>query len=103
MLLSGFNFRGHTSEDFDDIHNHYESLVLDELRKVLANKDVDKEYIADVACVALNNLPARYIRHDVDMMFYLSSKERTEMQKQVTQAVAEAISYVDERSKHKQS
>lgn len=102
MLLSGFNFRGNTSEDFDDIHNHYEGLVLDELRKVLANKDVDKEYIADVACVALNNLPSRYIRHDVDMMFYLSSEERSDIQEKVTKAVYEAVNFVDERSKRKE-
>lgn len=99
MLLSGFNFRGGTSNDIDSIHNYYESLVLEELQKVLANKDVDNEYIADVSCVALNNLPPRYIRHDVDMMFYLSSQERGEIQDKVTKAVKDAIAYVNKRSK----
>ena len=32
--------------------------------------------LADVACVALNRLPARYVRHDVDMVFYLTEQER---------------------------
>ncbi|WP_339672840.1 late competence development ComFB family protein [Dasania marina] len=99
MLLSGFNFRGGTPSDFDSIHNYYEPLVLEELQRVLVDKDIDSEYIADVSCVALNNLPPRYIRHDVDMMFYLSSEERTEINKKISLAVKEAIAYVDTRSR----
>ncbi|MCR8923541.1 late competence development ComFB family protein [Dasania sp. GY-MA-18] len=99
MLLSGFNFRGGSPSDIDSIHNYYETLVLQELQRVLVGKDVDGEYIADVSCVALNNLPPRYIRHDVDMMFYLSSGERSEINHKVTKAVSDAIAYVNERTR----
>jgi hypothetical protein len=32
--------------------------------------------LADVACMVLNLLPARYVRHYVEMMFYLTEQER---------------------------
>ena len=101
MLLSGFKFRTGSPSDIDSVHNYYESLVLEELKKALTSSDVDSEYLADVTCVALNNLPPRYIRHDVDMMFYLSSEERNEIQQRVSKAVTDAIAYVDERSTEK--
>ncbi|MGK0442308.1 MAG: hypothetical protein ACJA0N_002117 [Pseudohongiellaceae bacterium] len=101
MLLSDFSFRGGKPTDIDGVHNYYEPLVLDQLKQALVGKDVDGEYIADVSCVALNNLPARYIRHDVDMMFYLSSQERSEINDRVTTAVKEAIVFVDGRSHDK--
>ena len=100
MLLSGFKFSNGVHSDIDTIHNYYEGLVLEELQTALIDKPVDNEYIADVSCVALNSLPARYIRHDVDMMFYMSSDERTETQTKVTQAVKDAIAYVDKRSQN---
>ena len=37
------------------------------------------ELLADIACVALNRLPPRYIRHEVDFAFYLTDKERGEI------------------------
>ena len=39
------------------------------------------DLLADVACVALNRLPPRYIRHEVDFAFYLSERERTESER----------------------
>jgi len=98
MLLSGFSFRGDTPTDIDSIHNFYEALVLEELQKALTGQDLDNERIADISCVALNSLPTRYIRHDVDMMFYLSTEERREMHNKVSVAVSDAIAFVKKRS-----
>lgn len=98
MLLSSDNHRGDTLSDLDSIHNFYESLVFDEINRTLAGRAVSSDYIADTACVALNHLPPRYIRHDVDMMFYLSPNEKAEMNNKVQQAVSNAIEFVEQRN-----
>jgi hypothetical protein len=54
---------------------------------------------ADVACVALNQLLPRYIRHDVDFSFYLSEAERQEKLRQIEDSVTKAWAYVLERKK----
>ena len=58
----------------------------------------DPELWSDIACVALNNLPPRYVRHSVDMTFYLSTEEHIEMDERVSQAVRNAITFVLDRS-----
>jgi len=98
MLLSSDNHRGDTLSDLDSIHNFYEGLVFEELNRSLKGKSASSDYIADVACVALNHLPPRYIRHDVDMMFYLSPNEKAEMDEKVSEAVKAAIDFVDNRA-----
>jgi hypothetical protein len=37
--------------------------------------------------LALNRLPARYVRHHIDALFYLSDKEREKMYADVDAAV----------------
>ena len=58
----------------------------------------DPELLADVACVALNRLQPRYIRHEVDFTFYLSDKERAETERHVADAVEFAFGYVQART-----
>jgi len=86
-----------SSSETDSIHNYYERLVLDEVRRALAEESRSAELLADIACVALNHLPPRYIRHAVDMAFYLSPREQMEMEDKVRTAVADAIAFVDSR------
>jgi hypothetical protein len=61
---------------------------------IAANSDL----LADVACVALNRLQPRYIRHDVDFSFYLSERERGESERQVSDAVEFAFGFVQART-----
>jgi len=77
----------------DNIHNHYEKLVFDEALAVQTKKGTafDESKMEDVVCVALNRLPARYVRHSVDIAFYLTITEREEMNKLVQAAVEEAF------------
>ncbi|MDH5435670.1 MAG: late competence development ComFB family protein [Gammaproteobacteria bacterium] len=78
---------------FENLHNYYETLVTDHMKD--NHGDIsDPELLEDIACVALNQLPPRYIRHNVDFIFYMSSDERTKMTKQVEKAVTEAIQFV---------
>ena len=53
----------------------------------------DGELLADVACVALNRLPARYVRHDVDLMFYLTEGERHAIELAMEEALFETPLY----------
>lgn len=78
------------------IQNYYERLVTEEIRNRIKeeNSQVDSDYITDVACVALNRLPARYIRHEVDMAFYMTQDEFINTNNEVVDAVKAAFKYV---------
>jgi hypothetical protein len=82
----------------DSIHNHHERAVLEAVRATAArHSHLDPDLLADVACVALNRLPPRYIRHEVDLAFYLSDKERLETERAIAEAVAFAFEFVQAR------
>jgi hypothetical protein len=86
--------------DFSSVHNHNERAVFEAVQDMasqfpgLAN---NTELLADVACVALNRLQPRYIRHEVDFMFYLSERERSKNFKLVQDAVEHAFGFVQAR------
>lgn len=77
----------------NNIRNYYEQLVADEVHRSLPGEQ-DHGYLSDVACVALNHLPPRYIRHEVDMAFYMSPNELHEINVRVTEAVTQAIEFI---------
>ncbi|MDP2005609.1 MAG: late competence development ComFB family protein [Rubrivivax sp.] len=87
--------------EFTSVRNHNERAVF---HAVALHADrfpgiADKpELLADVACVALNRLPARYIRHEVDYVFYLSEREREESDRQLLEAVEYAFGFVQART-----
>lgn len=82
--------------DFTSIHNYYEHLVIDYLNTdVIPNtENQSADFILDVACYALSKLPARYMRHEIDMAFYLQSSERAQMMDEVKKAVDDAVAYI---------
>ena len=82
--------------DSTSIHNYYEHLVIDYMQTAVIPNMPDKsnDFFLDVACYALTKLPARYMRHEIDMAFYLDSKERTQMHGEVEKAVNEAVDYI---------
>lgn len=84
----------------DFVHNYYERLVLQEaLNQSSRIQEGDREFLADVACVALNRLPPRYIRHDVDMTFFMSPQDIMEIERKVSAAVSDALDYVERRER----
>jgi len=73
--------------------------TLDEPAFQLRPEQVDlHELLADIACVALNRLPPRYIRHAVDFSFYLSEKERADMESAIAEAVRYSFEFVQARA-----
>ena len=86
--------------EFATIHNHHERAVLDAVASMATDFPLaasEPGLLADVACVALNRLPPRYIRHEVDLVFYLTEKERGEMTRAVDEAVRSAFEFVQAR------
>ncbi len=86
--------------DFDLIHNSHERAVFAAITEATGRYPQlhgVPDLFADIACVALNRLPPRYIRHEVDFSFYLSDKERAENELLITNAVNFAIEFVQAR------
>ena len=100
MLTNARNYTLDTSEEIDFIHNYYERLVLQEIfTQSTRVQEGDRDFLADVACVALNRMPPRYIRHDVDMTFFMSPQDIQEISNKVSHAVTDAINYVESRER----
>ncbi len=59
----------------------------------------DADYLADLCCLVLNQLPPRYIRYEVDMAFYMPQAERLQMEMNVDSAIRSAIKFLTERDK----
>jgi hypothetical protein len=84
--------------DFSSIHNYYEHLVTDYIITEVVPRLPDKspDFLLDVACFALSKLPARYMRHEIDMAFFMSVKERLQMVDDVKAEVEKAIIFIGE-------
>lgn len=86
--------------NFESIHNYYESLVIEHVMNSVAREGGKSEdELEDIVCLALNQLPARYVRHDVDMAFFLTTREREKMHRDITEAVLNAVRMVHDRNK----
>lgn len=79
-------------ETLNGVTNVYERLVFDHLLKVGA--ELSAEAQADAACIALNKLPSKYVRHAVDWMFFISASELERINRAVDMAVTNAIARV---------
>ena len=84
--------------DFTSIHNFYEHLVIDYLQAEILPKHTEQptDFFLDVACFSLSKLPSRYMRHEIDMAFYLESEERAKMMAEVKKTVDDAVIYISE-------
>lgn len=81
----------------DDVHNYYEHLILEHIQRHGLDKDKDNDYLADLCCMALNEVPPRYIRYEVDMAFYLPQSERMQMEMNVKNALEKAVNFLNKR------
>lgn len=87
--------------DFSSLYNHHERevfAVVAELAPQFPTLGAADDLLVDVACVALNRLPPRYIRHEVDFSFYLTEPERLEIDAAIHEAVTYAFNFVQARS-----
>ena len=81
--------------NFDAIHNYYESLVIAQVMETVAREgDNSEDELQDIACLALNQLPPHYVRHDDETAFFLTTRNRERMQRAIREAVLNAIQTV---------
>lgn len=85
--------------NFASLYNYYEHLVFSYISEKLVTKypERDEEFFLDVACYSLTRLPSRYIRHEIDMIYYLAPGERTEMENRVSSTIDSAAEFINER------
>ena len=79
----------------DQIHNYYELKVVEAIEEVARPRGYTEDQLIDLTCLALNNLPCRYFRHEVDMVFYMSGKELDDIYNQARHAVNDAIIFLE--------
>ena len=80
------------SADFSSLRNLHEQPVIELVRAGASRHPMiasQPDLLADVACVALNRLPPRYIRHAADLAFY----QREHDHRTRAQAQAEAVEF----------
>lgn len=70
-----------------DIHNFYEQLVLKEIERQQLSRALTPHQLADLCCLTLNQLPCHYIRHNVDMIYFMTNAQRAEMEHRVVEAL----------------
>ena len=88
------------SATYGAVHNHHEQAVFDAVNAgALAYPDLaNKNLLTDVACVALNRIAPKYIRHDVDFSFYLNNTDRSDNERLIAEAVIFAFEFVQARN-----
>ncbi|SEP78337.1 Late competence development protein ComFB [Ectothiorhodospira magna] len=88
-----------------DIQNYYEHLVYDRIRHLLerTGEPLDSMHMDDLACVALNRLPPRYLRFSVDLSTRLTDEDWEQINQQVNEAVDYAVSTIHRRQETRPS
>jgi hypothetical protein len=83
--------------DFGSVHNHYEQLVFEAVLQRASDYPLDAQALPNVACVALNRMGSRYIRHAVDLTFDMTAKQHTAMEENLHDSVTFAFQLVQTR------
>ena len=81
-----------TESPFEELHNYFEFEVLAALKA--RNLGLDADTFVDVLALALNELPARYIRHKVDMVYFTDPSDLATMQRQIEIAIDHALAHL---------
>lgn len=83
---------------FAGIKNFAEQLVFARMQETLIAQGInDEDFLEDVACLALNQLPPRYIRFSVDLVVNLDQDERNQLEEDAADAVRKAVDIVTHR------
>ena len=78
-----------------EVHNYYETLVTNYIEALELTRTKDQDYLTDLFCLALNQLPSYYIRYGVDMIYYTTYEKRQEMEDKAIYAVETAIKWLE--------
>jgi hypothetical protein len=89
------------SVNFTAVRNHHEQAVYRSIIETAAQFpgiSHRPDLLIDVACVALNRLPPRYIRHEADYAYFITERERSSNELAVSEAVEYAFGFVQART-----
>lgn len=88
--MSSFRKSSAYSESaLEQVHNYYERQVIYALHR--RESRLDEDTFADLVCIALNELPAKYIRHEVDLVYFSDPAEIEAMKANVERAIDFAL------------
>ena len=82
-----------------EIRNYYEVLLLELLSDEGLLDELPADYLADLCCITLNQLPVRYIRHLVDTYFFEDYNELQQMKAEIQQALEKSRAFLKEANK----
>ncbi|MFB2680254.1 late competence development ComFB family protein [Shewanella mangrovisoli] len=77
-----------------EIRNYYEVLLMEMLSDEGLMDELPEDYLADLCCVTLNQLPVRYIRHLVDTYFFEDYNELQEMKREIQAALEKSRAFL---------
>ncbi|WP_394132833.1 late competence development ComFB family protein [Shewanella maritima] len=77
-----------------EIRNYYEVLLMEILRDEGLMEELPEDYLADLSCVTLNQLPVRYIRHLVDTYFFEDYNELQQMKNEIYAALEKSRAFL---------
>ncbi|MCG7496468.1 late competence development ComFB family protein [Vibrio sp. Of7-15] len=78
----------------EDVHNYMEVLLGNLLSDLGYTEKYSAEQLADLACLALNQLRPIYIRHDIDFLAALAENKLVALKQQVATALEAAESMI---------
>ncbi len=77
-----------------EIRNYYEVLLMEMLSDEGLMDELPEDYLADLCCVTLNQLPVRYIRHLVDTYFFEDYDELQELKREIQAALEKSRAFL---------
>ncbi|GGM88542.1 late competence development ComFB family protein [Shewanella xiamenensis] len=77
-----------------EIRNYYEVLLMEMLSDEGLMDELPEDYLADLCCVTLNQLPVRYIRHLVDTYFFEDYNELQELKREIQAALEKSRAFL---------
>ncbi|MEZ9595246.1 late competence development ComFB family protein [Shewanella sp. 10N.261.52.F9] len=86
-----------------EIRNYYEVLLLELLSDEGLLDELPADYLADLCCITLNQLPVRYIRHLVDTYFFEDYNELQQMKDEIQKALEKSRAFLKESNHLKES
>ncbi|MCL1143638.1 late competence development ComFB family protein [Shewanella gaetbuli] len=85
-----------------EFRNYYEVLLLEILRDEGLMDELPEDYLADLCCLTLNQLPVRYIRHLVDTYFFEQYDELQQMKSEIHIALERSQDFLQSNLKQSQ-
>ncbi|WP_394204021.1 late competence development ComFB family protein [Shewanella waksmanii] len=85
-----------------EIRNYYEVLLMELLSDEGLLDELPEDYLADLCCVTLNQLPVRYIRHLVDTYFFEDYNELKQMKEEIQTALERSRAFLKASLKKEQ-